>query len=67
MARTAVTFHRALPEERVTEARNDGSDEEDLTGTADGLSDPSEETYGFGRLNRPTACFRPAEGGSPPC
>ena len=47
MARTAVTFHRALPEERVTKARNDGPDEEDLTGTADGLSDPSEETYGL--------------------
>ena len=40
-------FHRALPEGRGAEARNDGPDEEDLTGTADGLSDPSEETYGL--------------------
>ena len=40
-------FHRAFAEGKVTEARNDGSDEEDLTGAADGPSDPSEETYGL--------------------
>ena len=43
----SLAFHRAFAEGKVTKARNDGPDEEDLTGTADGPADPSEETYGL--------------------